>query len=118
LVIAYPAEIWPYHLRSRGMAVATTSTYLALFFNLFVNPIALKSIAWRYYFVYIGILVGIGVTVWLFYPETRGRSLEEMAVVFDGEEAAEVTNRNERFEEGVVRSFSVEPLNGSNKEAV
>jgi len=65
--------------------VAQGSSFLALSFNLFVNPIALNSIAWRYYFVYVGILVGIGVTVWFCYPETRRRSLEEMAVVFDGE---------------------------------
>lgn len=58
LVISYPAEIWPYHLRSRGFAIATTSTFLALFFSLLVNPIALKTLAWKYYIVYIVILVG------------------------------------------------------------
>lgn len=87
LVIAYPAEIWPYHLRSRGVAVTLCSTFLALFFNLFVNPIALSSIAWRYYIVYVAILVGICLTAWFFYPETKGRSLEDMAAVFDGEDA-------------------------------
>jgi hypothetical protein len=27
------------------------------------------------------------ITVWFCYPETRGHSLEQMAVLFDGEEA-------------------------------
>ena len=88
LVVSYPAEIWQYHLRSRGAAVAAFSTFLALFFNLFVNPIALNSIAWRYYIIYVAILIVICLTCYFFYPETRGRSLEEIAVVFDGDDAA------------------------------
>jgi MFS family permease len=88
LIVSYPAEIWPYHLRSRGIAVVACSTFGALFFNLFVNPIALERIQWRYYIVYVVLLVIACVTVWLAYPETRGRSLEEMAIIFDGENAA------------------------------
>lgn len=88
LVVSYPAEIWPYNFRSRGIAVVACSTFGALFFNLFVNPIALAAIGWKYYIVYVIILVVILITVWFCYPETRGRSLEEMAVIFDGDEAA------------------------------
>jgi hypothetical protein len=36
----------------------------------------------------VGILVVINVTVYFYYPETAGHSLEEMAVLFDGERAA------------------------------
>jgi MFS family permease len=88
LLIAYPTEIWQYHLRSRGVAVTQFSTFAALFFNLFVNPIALNAIAWKYYIIYVVILVLICITCYYFYPETRGRSLEEIAIVFDGEDAA------------------------------
>jgi Sugar (and other) transporter len=86
--VSYTCEIWPYNLRARGLGVTLTSTQLAVFFNIFVNPIALEAIAWKYYVVYCVILVGITVTVWFFYPETNGHSLEEMARVFDGDEAA------------------------------
>ena len=41
LLISYPCEIWPYRLRSRGLTVTFVSTVLAIFFNTFVNPIAL-----------------------------------------------------------------------------
>lgn len=64
------------------------STYIALFFNTFVIPIALEAIGWKYYVVFAVLLVGITVTVWFFYPETKGHTLEEMTVVFDGENAA------------------------------
>jgi MFS family permease len=88
LIVSYTAEIWPYALRARGLAVCLGSTFLALLFNLFVNPIALASIGWKYYIVYIIILIVILFTVFFFYPETRGFTLEEIARVFDGEHAS------------------------------
>jgi hypothetical protein len=54
-----------------------------------VNPVALDSIAWKYYIVFVVVLILYGITVFFAYPETKGYSLEQMAVVFDGD-AAEV----------------------------
>ncbi|KAL4923783.1 general substrate transporter [Aspergillus undulatus] len=85
LLVAYPCEIWPFTLRSRGLSVAWLSAIFALIFNTFVNPIALGAIGWKYYFVFCAILVCYGLTSYFFYPETRGYSLENMAVLFDGE---------------------------------
>jgi sugar porter (SP) family MFS transporter len=87
LIAAYPVEIWPYELRSRGVVVTHVATYVALFFNLFVNPIALAAITWKYYIVYVVILVFVCITVFFTYPETRGNTLEEIAIVFDGADA-------------------------------
>ncbi|CAI7672294.1 unnamed protein product [Penicillium manginii] len=83
---SYPCEIWPYRLRSRGLTVTWVSTICGMFFNTFVNPIALAAIAWRYYIVFIVVLVVFAVTAFFFYPETKGYSLEEIAVIFDGPE--------------------------------
>ena len=88
LLISYPSEIWEYTLRARGLAVTSMSTQLAVFFNIFVNPIALAAIAWKYYIVFAVLLVIITLTCYFFYPETRGYSLEEMARIFDGDNAA------------------------------
>lgn len=85
--MSYPAEIWPFALRARGIAVTLCSTYIALLFNVFVNPIALASIEWKYYFVFVAVLVTALFTIWFTYPETRGHTLEEMAVIFDGDDA-------------------------------
>ena len=87
LLVAYPCEIWPYRLRSRGLTVAFVSTVLAIFFNTFINPIALAAIGWKYYVVFVVVLIFFGVTAFFAYPETRGHSLEQMAVIFDGEDA-------------------------------
>ncbi|KAK5709607.1 hypothetical protein LTR17_019636 [Elasticomyces elasticus] len=87
LLIAYPCEIWPYRLRSRGLTVTNITTVLAIFFNTFVNPIALEAIGWRYYSVFIVVIIMMAFTVYFTYPETRGHTLEQMAVVFDGPNA-------------------------------
>lgn len=50
----------------------------------YVNPIALDAIQWKFYFVYIVTLAAMLPTIWFLFPETKGRTLEEIAVVFDG----------------------------------
>ncbi|OJJ03930.1 hypothetical protein ASPVEDRAFT_54217 [Aspergillus versicolor CBS 583.65] len=88
LLVAYPAEIWPYTFRSRGIAATQLFTQASVVLNVFINPIALDAIAWRYYIVFDVVLCAAILTVWFFYPETKGHTLEEMAVVFDGPDAA------------------------------
>lgn len=58
-----------------------------MFFNTFVNPIALDVIAWRYYIVFIVVLLVFGLTAYFYYPETKGYTLEQIAVIFDGPDA-------------------------------
>ena len=58
-----------------------------VFFNTFVNPIALEAIDWKYYFVFLAVLISMVVSVWFWYPETRGLTLENVAWIFDGEQA-------------------------------
>lgn len=43
---------------------------------------AIESIGYRYYIVYACIGMCIPVTVYFLYPETMGRSLEELDVIF------------------------------------
>ena len=64
------------------------SVVVGIVFNTFVNPIALESIGWKYYIVFLVIIVLYGVTAWLTYPETRGHTLEQIAHIFAGDEAA------------------------------
>ncbi|PYH29227.1 sugar transporter [Aspergillus neoniger CBS 115656] len=97
---SYPCEIWPYRLRSRGLTVTWVATISGMFFNTFVNPIALDAIGWRYYIVFIVVLVLFAVTAFFFYPETKGYSLEQVAVIFDGPVERE-EDEEKRFEEKV-----------------
>jgi len=44
LFIAYPAEILPFQLRAKGLAITLTTDSLACFFNQHVNPIAFSAL--------------------------------------------------------------------------
>ncbi|KAL1584934.1 hypothetical protein WHR41_06254 [Cladosporium halotolerans] len=94
LSFAYPIEILPYRLRSRGMSITLTTIFAAGMLNQYLNPVALAAIAWRYYFVYIGCLISFIAIIWFLFPETKGRSLEEIAEVFDGPAAETEAHRN------------------------
>ncbi|CAG8197762.1 unnamed protein product [Penicillium salamii] len=84
LSIAYPVEILPYHLRAKGLSLCLTVVFGAGFFNQYVNPIAFEALAWKFYFVYVACLAAFFVIIYFLFPETKGRTLEEIAVVFDG----------------------------------
>jgi sugar porter (SP) family MFS transporter len=59
LSVAYPVEILPYSLRTKGFSITLTVIFAAGFFNQYVNPIALGAIQWKFYFVYIGTLTAM-----------------------------------------------------------
>lgn len=60
---------------------------LSLFFNSYVNPVALSKLAWKYYIVYDVWLAFELFIVWYFYIETSNTALEEIVKHFDGESA-------------------------------
>ncbi|VDB83240.1 unnamed protein product [Peniophora sp. CBMAI 1063] len=88
LIVSYTVEILPYPIRAKGFTVFNFTISLSLIFNQYVNPVALKAIGWKYYIVYICWIGFEAVYVYLFVIETRGRTLEETAALFDGDEAA------------------------------
>jgi MFS family permease len=108
LLTAYPCEIWPFRLRSRGLMVTWMSCIIAIIFNTFVNPIAMDAIGWKYYIVYVVLLVSWCVITYLAYPETRGLSLEDVAVRFDRIEEATHGREVEGDKEGCESSVQVE----------
>lgn len=88
--ILYVNEIWPSHLRTKGTSVFWVSQAVAICFNQFVNPVALDEIAWRYYLVYIGVLVAVIVFMFCYVPETKGLSLEDIGRIFDRAEDGDI----------------------------
>lgn len=87
LPVAYSVEILSYSVRAKGMATYVFSTKVAVFVNQYVNPIGLQKAGWRYYIVYVVILLIESIIAYLFFLETKGKALEEISVLFDGEEA-------------------------------
>lgn len=87
LTVAYCAEILPFNIRAKGLAINFALTASASVFNQYVNPIGLQKLAWKFYFVYIAILVIEVLCIWFLFVETKGPTLEEIARLFDGDDA-------------------------------
>lgn len=80
--LVYIAEIFPTPLRSRATAIcAFMGTGVGLLFNQ-VSPMAFAGLQWRYYAVFIACDVVAAGCFFVFYPETKGKTLEEMAELF------------------------------------
>lgn len=94
LAYTYLVELFPYAQRSKGIALEQLTVRFAVFFNTYVNPIALDNIGWKYYIVYcVWILVEIA-TVYFLFPETHNRTLEELSFMFEGKEVQDKVQHN------------------------
>ncbi|TKX22982.1 lactose permease-like protein 2 [Elsinoe australis] len=105
LTVSYSSEILPYNIRAKGVAIAFSCQALASVINQYINPIGLESIQWKFYFVYIVILVAEVIIIYFLYPETRGPTLEEIAVIFDGPGAAVGSRSRHVVKEEEVQHF-------------
>ncbi|KAF3137221.1 hypothetical protein TWF703_005143 [Orbilia oligospora] len=78
----YPAEIFPVEVRALGNAITTfTNWTLNLIFAQF-SPTALNHIGFRYFYVFFVFNVIALICYSLFYPETKGKTLEQMDELF------------------------------------
>lgn len=106
LLQAYPLEIFPYTLRGRGLTVSLSSTFIGLTIGQVVNPIAMDAIGWKYYNVFIVLLAILVVLVYFLFPETRQKSLEEIAEVFGDAKIKHVTVMEKTMtEDGEAKRF-------------
>ncbi|GFF25871.1 lactose permease [Aspergillus udagawae] len=88
LTYTYLIEIFPYFGRSRGISWFQFYGRGASFFATYVNPVGLKNIGWKWLLVYCCWLAFEVGFIYLFFPETSGRTLEELSFMFEGKEKA------------------------------
>ncbi|CEL03088.1 hypothetical protein ASPCAL04246 [Aspergillus calidoustus] len=88
LTYTYLVELFPYFGRSRGISWFQFYSRGASFFATYVNPIGLERIQWRWLIVYSCWLAFEVVIIFFFFPETQGRTLEELSFLFEGKEKA------------------------------
>ncbi|KAG6859180.1 hypothetical protein C0991_001158, partial [Blastosporella zonata] len=72
-------ELFPYKVRAKGISVFQVFSRSAGFFNQFVNPIGIANAGWKYYISYCIFLLFEVLFVYFLFPETQGRTLEELA---------------------------------------
>ncbi|KAF2118027.1 hexose transporter-like protein [Lophiotrema nucula] len=86
LTYVYMVEIFPYYVRTKGLSWFQLWGRTAAMFSSFVNPIGLENADWKYLLVYVCWLCFEVVFIYFFFPETYGRTLEELTFLFEGEE--------------------------------
>ena len=90
----YVAEIWPTHLRSKGLGIAIGSLCLTDIVYLQCAPVAFDSIGWKYFLVFIAVpSAGAAFILWKF-PDTLHKPLEEIAAMFGDQDMVMVYQRD------------------------
>lgn len=78
----YAAEIAPLRTRAKVAAMSAAANWLFNFLLAEVTPLGFATLAWRYYIIYACISAFAALAFHLLYPETRGRTLEEIDDIF------------------------------------
>ncbi|KAF3761862.1 general substrate transporter [Cryphonectria parasitica EP155] len=78
----YCAEIMPLHLRSKGNAISTSSNWLWNFATVMMTPSTMSSQGWKGYLIFTVFNFAFIPFIYLFYPETSGRRLEQIDAIF------------------------------------
>ncbi|KAL6400069.1 hypothetical protein AUP68_15761 [Ilyonectria robusta] len=88
----YPPELLNYQIRNIGMSWCITWQNMTILIPIFAFPIAMNNIGWVTYIMNGGWNIFELFIICKYWPETRGLSLEEISVLFDGEIHSQVTD--------------------------
>ncbi|OTB04989.1 hypothetical protein M426DRAFT_320296 [Hypoxylon sp. CI-4A] len=88
-----PSEIFNLGNRSKAMAITTSATWMCNFIIGLVTPSMLANIKWGTYIFFAAFCLIALVFTYFLVPETRGKSLEDMDMVFGDTAAHEEKTR-------------------------
>ncbi|KXJ96494.1 general substrate transporter [Microdochium bolleyi] len=89
----YCTEVAPLRLRMAMSSLSTANHWLWNFVVIMVTPVAINTIKWQYYIVFAVIAGTVTPVVYFFFPETMGRNLEEIDLLFRDSESVWQTVR-------------------------
>ncbi|KAF9483698.1 general substrate transporter [Pholiota conissans] len=102
----YPTEINSLSMRTKGAAIGTASNWISNYLVVQITPLGIANLGWRFYLIWVVFNAIFVPLVWLVYPETANRQLEDidrlyredksMVFVFRNKEAIQV-KRPQRF---------------------
>ncbi|CAG9949012.1 unnamed protein product [Clonostachys rosea f. rosea IK726] len=107
----YIGEIWPSQVRAQGFSLGIGAMCLSNLVWTAAAPQAFNSIGWKYYILFIVQAAFGGVATILWFPNTLGKPLEEIAVLF-GDEADVVVFQSELNEAQVINEIDLKKPGG------
>lgn len=89
LLVGYTVEILPFKIRAKGLMLLNFFIQVALTITNYVNPYGFEGLkpTYKFYCVYNVWIVFELIFVYFLYVETKGPTLEEIAKIFDGDDA-------------------------------
>lgn len=92
----YPVEVLSFEMRAKGMAFSNLAVNAAGLLNQFAWPVAMKDIGWKTYIIFtIWDLIQV-VLIYVFIPETKGRTLEELDEIFEAKSPVKMSTQKKR----------------------
>lgn len=76
----YPVEVLSFEMRAKGMAFSSLAVNVGGLLNQFAWPVSLKNIGWKTYIIFIIWCVAQSFIIWLYFPETRNRTVSPPAL--------------------------------------
>lgn len=94
----YIGEIFPSHIRVKGIAVGLTAINLMYVWITFSQPYGQAKAGWKYNLSFILLSLVVSILEFKYLPETKGVPLEEMAGLFGEEDDVAVRAKDIHFD--------------------
>jgi MFS family permease len=78
----YPPELFPLRVRGKAVAITTASNWIFNFALSYFVPPAFVSIKWKVYLIFGIFCTTMAIHTFLCFPETSGKSLEDIETMF------------------------------------
>jgi MFS family permease len=78
----YPPELYPLRVRGKAVALTTSANWIFNFALSYFVPPAFVNIQWKVYIIFGVFCTAMTVHVFFLFPETAGKTLEEVEEIF------------------------------------
>ncbi|KAF9234365.1 general substrate transporter [Melanogaster broomeanus] len=93
LTYTFLVELFPFHVRAKGITIFQWWSNAAGLVNQFVNPIGINNAGWKYYIIYCIWIAFEVAFVYFMFPETSNHTLEELTFLYEDDHGREAVRR-------------------------
>lgn len=94
----YPTEISELNPRSQATALAASANWLWNFVVVKITPIGVENLGWKFFLVWMCFNGAFVPIIYFLYPETAGKTLEELdSLFYETTHAWEITEKSSRI---------------------